>query len=138
MSPANYSYQPGDKGFSRQDRVKKALMKEIGEALANDVKHPLLDNQIISITDIDLSRDFSYAKVYLSFLTQPDTDKTPLLDVIQAAAPKLQGVIGRRLKLRNTTKLSFYADDSLERGNRVTELLNKIANESEQQSDSDE
>ncbi len=131
MSPANYSYQPGDKGFSRQDRVKKALMKEIGEALATDIKHPLLDHQIISITDIDLSKDFSFAKVYLSFLTQPNTDKTPLLEVIQESAPKLQGIIGRRLKLRNTTKLSFYADDSLERGNRVNDLLKKIAQENE-------
>lgn len=127
MSPS-YSHQPSA-SFSRHDRVKKALMRELGEALASDIKHPLLDHQIISITDIDLSKDFAFAKVYLSFLTQPNTDKTPLLEVIQEAAPKLQGIIGRRLKLRNTTKLSFYSDDSLERGSRVHELLKKIADE---------
>lgn len=124
----------GQAGFSRQDRVKKALMREISDALANDVKNPLLDNQIISVTDIELAKDFSFAKVYLSFLSTQSHQ--PLLEVIQEAAPKLQSIVGRRMKLRNTTKLQFFSDDSLERGSRVTSLLEKIAAEREAGSES--
>jgi ribosome-binding factor A len=119
----------GQAGFSRQDRVKKALMREVSDAIANDIKNPALDHQIISITDIDLAKDFSFAKVYLSFLSTQDP--APLLTIIQEAAPKIQSLVGRRMKLRNTTKLQFFNDDSLERGSRVTSLLEKIASERE-------
>lgn len=114
--------------FSRQDRVKKALIREVSDVIATDLKEPSLENKIISITDVDLSRDFSYGKVYLSILGQSASSRE-VVEALQRAAHKIQSTVGRRLKLKNTTKLSFHLDTSLERGSRVNDLLKQLSDE---------
>ncbi len=114
--------------FSRGDRVRKALIREISDVLATEVKEPFLRDKIISVTDLELSKDFSHAKVFLSMLGS-DEDKAKVMELIEEYAPKIRTLVGRRLKLRYTTKLVFRFDDSLERGTRVNELLKKIADE---------
>jgi ribosome-binding factor A len=120
------TYGGSRSSFSRVDKVKKALMREISELIASEIKDPLLDNQIISVTEVDVSKDFAVAKIYLSLLTT-SANPEAILDVLNAAAPKLQNIVGKRLQLRNTTKLSFYLDDSLQRGSRVHELLKQLS-----------
>lgn len=117
--------------YSRMDRVKKAMTRELSDIIAQDVKEPALDNQIISITDIDLSRDFAVGKVYLSVLGS-NSNPQQVADALQSAAHKIQSILGRRLKLKNTTKLSFFLDNSLERGSRVQQLLKKLSDEREE------
>ncbi len=114
--------------FSRGDRVRKALMREVSDVLATEIKEPFLRDKIISVTDIELSKDFSHAKVFLSMFGN-DEDKEQVMALIEEYTPKIRTQVGRRLKLRYTTKLVFHFDDSLERGTRVNELLKKIADE---------
>tara|TARA_B100000287_G_C20033077_1_gene543258 strand:- start:59 stop:445 length:387 start_codon:yes stop_codon:yes gene_type:complete len=112
--------------FSRGDRVRKALMREISDVIATEVKEPAMLDKIISVTDIDLSKDYSFAKVYLSMLGTDD-EKAAVMKVIEEYTPKIRTMVGRRLKLKYTTKLVFFFDDSLERGTRVSELLRQIS-----------
>ena len=114
--------------FSRADRIRKALMREVSDAIATRVKDPLLANKIISVTDVDLSKDYSHARVYISVLGT-DEEKEAIMALLEEYAPQIRTEVGRRLKLRYTTKLVFRFDDSLERGTRVNELLKKIAAE---------
>lgn len=120
--------------YSRLDRVKKAMIREISDVIAQDVKEPALDNQIISITDIDLSRDFAVGKVYLSVMGSSANPQL-VADTLQQSAHKIQAIVGRRLKLKNTTKFSFYLDNSLERGSRVHELLKQLSDERVEEDD---
>ncbi len=112
--------------FSRADRIRKALIREISDVIATVVKDPLMADKIISVTDVDLSRDFSHAKVYISILGSTEA-QNDVMALIEEFTPKIQSEVGRRLKLRYTTRLVFRMDDSLERGTRVNELLKKIA-----------
>lgn len=121
--------------FSRHDKVKKALMREISEAMTTSVKDPRLTDALISVTDIELSSDFSTGKVFVSIFAagRPDADTavTEMLTILNEAAPKMQSVVGRRLQLRNTTKLTFHLDTSLERGVRVSSLLHQLSQENQ-------
>jgi len=114
--------------FSRQDRVKKAMIREISDVIASEVKDPRMADQVVSVTDVDLAKDFSHAKVYVSVFGS-DEAKQLVLTLLDEYSPKIRTQVGRRLKLRNTTKLVFQIDNSLERGSRVTELLKQIADE---------
>ncbi len=114
--------------FSRADRVRKAMIREVSDVINTEIKDPALEHKIISVTDVELARDFSHAKVFVSVLGDEET-REQVMTVIQENAPKIWTEVGRRLKLRYTTKLVFKFDDSLERGTRVNELLKKIASE---------
>jgi ribosome-binding factor A len=111
--------------FSRNDRVRKALMKEMADILMTEIKDPRFDHQVISVTDIDLSGDLSHAKIFFSILADEDT-RTELMTLILEYKPRIRKAIGQRIRLRHTPDIDLRLDDSLERGTRITALLNKI------------
>lgn len=111
--------------FTRSDRVRKTLMKELSDILCRGVKDPRIEG-VVSITDIELPSDFSLAKVYVSVYGSEEQQKQ-VLEALKDNAPKMRKEIGRRIRLRNTPELLFFLDNSLERGSKITELINKIS-----------
>jgi len=111
--------------FSRADRVRKTLMKELSDILHRGVKDPRIEG-VVSITDIELPSDFSLAKIYVSIYGSEE-HQTQVMEALAENAPKMRKEIGRRIRLRNTPELRFYLDNSLERGSHITDLINKIS-----------
>lgn len=111
--------------FTRVDRVRKTLMKELSDILCRGVKDPRIEG-VVSITDIELPSDFSIAKVYVSIYSSEEQQKQ-VMEALKDNAPKMRKEIGKRIRLRNTPELHFFLDDSLERGSKVTDLINKIS-----------
>ncbi len=109
----------------RNERVRKTLMKEISDILLKEIKDPKISG-LVSITDVEVSHDNSYAKVYYSVLS-PDDKKEEIIEAIKRNTPKIRYEIGKRVRLRLTPELNFIPDDSLERGARITELIDKIS-----------
>lgn len=119
-------WQGQGKSHSRQDKVRKALLREIGDILNTEIKDPRLDHQVISVTDVVLSQDMSHAKVYLSILADEDR-RAELMTLLLEHTPKIRKAVGHRVRLRHTPQLHLLLDDSLERGTRMTQLLEQIA-----------
>ena len=111
--------------FTRVDRVRKTLMKELSDILCRGVKDPRIEG-VVSITDIELPSDFSLAKVYISVYGS-EAQQNQVLEALTDNAPKMRKEIGKRIRLRNTPELRFYLDNSLERGSKITDLINKIS-----------
>lgn len=109
----------------RNERVRKTLMKEIADIIQKDIKDTRI-NGIISITDIEMSHDNSFAKVYFSVFT-PNGDKAPVIAALEENKPKIRYEVGKRIRLRLTPDLRFIHDESLERGAKVTDLIDKIS-----------
>jgi ribosome-binding factor A len=109
----------------RNERVRKTLMKEIADILQKELKDSRIQG-VVSITDIELSHDNSFAKVYYSVLA-PETEKAKTIQAITDNTSKVRYEVGKRIRLRLTPELRFIPDDSLERGSHVTELINKIS-----------
>ena len=112
--------------FSRHDKVRKALMREISDIIATEIQAPELQDKIISVTDVELSPDLQHAKVFLSVLGSPE-EQQPVMDILVEAQPRIRQKVGQRIRLRFTPEVHLQLDDSLERGSRVSSLLDQIA-----------
>ncbi len=109
----------------RNERVRKTLMKEIADIIQRELKDSRIHG-VVSITDIEIAHDNSFAKVYYSVLASEE-EKANTIKAITDNTPKIRYEVGKRIRLRLTPELRFIPDDSLERGAQVTELINKIS-----------
>lgn len=110
----------------RNERVRKTLMKEISDIIQKSVRDSRITG-IVSITDIELSHDNSYAKVYFSVFSTSDESKELTIKALEEHSSQIRYELGKRIRLRLTPELRFIPDDSLERGTKVTDLINKIS-----------
>ena len=109
----------------RNERVRKTLMKEIADIIQRNIRDPRIAG-VVSITDIDISHDNSFAKVYFSVFAS-DEAKKQTIAALEENTSKIRYEVGKRIRLRLTPELKFILDDSIERGTKVTELINKIS-----------
>jgi ribosome-binding factor A len=106
----------------RNERVRKTLMKEIADILQKDIK----TDSLVSVLDVQVAHDNSFAKVYYSVFGN-EKQKQKTIEIIEQHTPKIRYEVGKRIRLRLTPELRFIYDDSIERGTKVTELINKIS-----------
>ncbi|MDO5026590.1 MAG: 30S ribosome-binding factor RbfA [Tissierellia bacterium] len=114
----------------RTRRIAKELQKEISAILATEIKDPRI-NSLISVTDVDLTKDLEQAKVYISSLGDEE-DKEDILEGLRNASGFIKRELGIRLKLRNIPDLIFKTDDSIERGIYMDNLISKVLKEDEE------
>ncbi len=112
--------------YSRTDRVRKALMREMGDILRNGLKDPRLTDTVISVTDVEVSGDLRHAKVFVSILTDDDDYKVELMTLLMSYEVKIRKEVAQRIKLRYVPEIKLKLDESLERGTHMTNLLNRI------------
>lgn len=110
----------------RNERVRKTLMKEIADIIQKDIRDSRITG-LISIMDVEVSHDNSFAKVFYSIFGGEDEQKQKTKEALESHVPKIRYEVGKRIRLRLTPELRFVFDDSIERGTKVTELLNKIS-----------
>jgi ribosome-binding factor A len=107
----------------RNERVRKELMRDISEILRKEIRGLA---GVVSVLDIEVSHDNSFAKVIYSVLGSPEqVEKTK--EIIEKSTPKIRFEVGKQIRLRLTPELKFVYTDSLEKGSRVSELIDKIS-----------
>lgn len=107
----------------RNERVRKELMRDISEILRKEIRG--LEG-VVSVVDVEVSHDNSFAKVIYSVLGSPEqVEKSK--EVIEKSTPKIRYEVGKRIRLRLTPELKFVYSDSFEKGSRVTEIIDKIS-----------
>ena len=108
----------------RNERVRKALMREISDVIFRELKDPQICG-MVSITDVEVSSDNSAARVFYSVFGSDEVKKKTIA-ALERHVGQIRHEIGKRIRLRKTPSLLFIPDDSLEHGARMTELINKI------------
>ena len=106
----------------RPQKLGDLIHRELSELLARELRDPRVG--MITITGVDVSPDFSHAKVFYTAL-----DPTHVEDAaqgLQRAAGFLRTRLARRIKLYTTPELRFEYDESVERGDRLSRLINSI------------
>ncbi len=107
----------------RLQRVRELLKREIGEIIRREI--PLDEAGLISINDVLMSSDLHSATVYVGVLgTKQQKQKAGAL--LSHERGRIQGMLGRSIVLKNTPTIRFIVDDSIERGNRVLDILNEL------------
>ena len=114
--------------FGRIDRVRKAMIREVSSIIATELQDPRLEGRIVSVTDVEMTSDLRYAKIFVSVLGD-ESSKESVMEALLEKTPQVRSQVGRRIRLRYTPEVHFFMDDSLERGDRVSELLKQIARE---------
>jgi ribosome-binding factor A len=104
-------------------RVNEQLREVLSDALPS-LKDPRIG--FVTITDVDATTDLELATVYVSVLGD-ETKLRKTLEGLEAARGVLQAHINRELKLRRTPRLTFEYDPSVERGVRMTQLIDELA-----------
>ncbi|MCR4418940.1 MAG: 30S ribosome-binding factor RbfA [Clostridia bacterium] len=118
----------------RVQRVAEQIKKEIASILKHEMKDPRLG--FVSVTDVELSPDLHYAKVYVSVLGD-DQAQRESLEVLNKATGFVRREIGERLSLRFVPELAFRFDPSIQRGARIAELLHQLRREQGETSGTD-
>ncbi len=112
----------------RVERVNDLLRDEISTIVHRELKDPRLVG-MISITEVEISSDYHYAKVFVSVLGTEE-EQASTLTALTAGASFIRRELRNRLKsLRHIPELHFKADHSIERGARISALLNEVARE---------
>jgi len=107
----------------RNERVRKELMRDISEILRKEIRGL---KGVVSIVDVEVSHDNSFAKVIYSVLgSEEDINITK--EVIEKSTPKIRYNVGKVLRLRLTPELRFVYTNGLEESSRVVDLINKIS-----------
>ena len=110
----------------RNERVRKTLIKEVADIIQKEIRDPNIKG-IVSITDVEISHDNSFAKVFFSVLAPNDEDKEKTAQAVIDNTSRIRYEVGKRIRLRLTPELKFCLDESLERGSKITDLINKIS-----------
>ncbi len=106
----------------RIDRVNEEIKKELSLLIANEIKDYRIRDAIITIVKVDCSRDFNYAKVYISVLGD-EKKRDEAAKALNDAKGFLRRGLGQVLKTFHTPELKFIADDTLEYGAKINEIL---------------
>lgn len=106
----------------RQLRVAQEIKKIIAGALERgDVRNPLILNNFVTITDVDVAPDLKYCTVY--FMTLNGQNLGQIEDDLNAEAWGMKKLIASKLKLRYTPDINFRMDTSFAEVDRIEKLL---------------
>lgn len=107
----------------KNTRINSEVQREISEII-RELKDPRV-GIMTSVTDVEVTPDLKYAKVYISALGDDEaSEKT--IEGLKAASGFIRRELARRLNLRNTPELRFLADTSLAYGMKMDKLINEL------------
>jgi ribosome-binding factor A len=113
---------------ARMRRVDEAMRVVLSDAISKDLQDPRVG--FVTVTGVKTSPDLRHAVVYVSVLGD-DAARAASLEGLQSAHGYLQARVSQALRLKHTPSLSFGYDESVDRGMRITQLIQEEATEHE-------
>ena len=110
------------KSFHRTDRVSAQLRRELGTLVHAAVREHGLAST--SVSDVEVTRDMAHAKVFVTVLQAEKAAET--VKALKALAPEIRYQLARAVKLRHVSELHFHYDESVDRGERIDNLLRDL------------
>lgn len=107
----------------RMRRINESVRQVLAETLP-ELKDPRIG--IVTVTGVDTTPDLRHATVYVSVLGS-DRKRRASLQGLEAAHGLLQGRLARQLRMKRTPQLTFEYDPSVERGVRMSKLIDELA-----------
>ena len=104
-------------------RINEELKREISNIINYEVTNSNVTG-IVSVTSVKISPDLRYAKVSISVLNSKNIKQT--LAGLKSSSGFIRSRIAQKVKLRTTPELVFELDDSMQYGEKIDTILNKI------------
>lgn len=113
---------------SRDLKVADFIRDEVAQILQHEMRDPRVGT-FVSVNDVRVSKDLSYADIYVSSLqVNDDADKAELVSVLNGAAGFFRSTLAKRHKMRTTPKPRFHYDELIESGPRLEKLIDQAMN----------
>jgi ribosome-binding factor A len=113
-----------NKSYPRASRVAHQIQRALSELIRREVRDPRLG--MVTLTEVQVSKDLSYAKVFYSVL---GAEKSQAQEILHDASGMLRGAVGRALGLRHSPELRFVTDELIESGAKLSALIHKAVKE---------
>lgn len=110
--------------IKRLGRISEEIKRIVSNAIMTELKDPRI-SPMTSVTEVEVTRDLRYAKIYVSVLGS-ESNKEETLKGLESGKGFIRKEIGENLNLRYTPEPLFYLDKSIEHGFRITKLLNEM------------
>lgn len=107
--------------FKRTDRIAEMIQRKLAVIIPQDLRDPRLKG-FVTITAVKVAADLSHSKVYFTVLNE---DKDVAVQILNAAAPYLRTALARTITLRTVPQLHFVYDESIEYGERLSNLIDE-------------
>ncbi len=115
--------------MSRNSRLAEQIRRELSVIIQMDMRDPRLG--MVSISAVELSKDMSFAKIYFTVLAVEDKEITA--QVLNKSAGFLKKQLSDRMLIRVLPKLNFVYDESVERGRKLSSLIDEAISADAQQ-----
>jgi ribosome-binding factor A len=119
------------RGFERAKRVADLIQKKLANILLQDMTMTDERFGLVTITSVTVSRDLSYAKVYVSVLMDDKEKIKQTVDSLNRAAKSMRYHLAHEVQLRVVPELKFIYDESIARGFRLSTLIDRAVKKSE-------
>jgi ribosome-binding factor A len=106
----------------RPQKVADLIQRELSDLLRREVRDPRVG--MVTITSVDVSPDLSHAKIFFTMLNQEHLKETT--QGLQRAASFLRSQLSKRMSMYTTPELRFVYDESVERGDRLSQLIDSV------------
>lgn len=107
--------------MSRKARLAEQISRELSGVIQMEMRDPRLG--MVTITAVELSRDLSVAKVHYTVFEEDK--KTSTQKVLESSEGFLRKHLASTLSIRSLPRLAFYYDESIERGSRISSMIDK-------------
>lgn len=108
----------------RSDRLSQEIEKEVSDILRRRVRDPRVEG--VTITGVDVTGDLQQAKIYYSILSDKASDDQKTKAGLEKASGLIRKELGSCLSIYKTPELSFTRDESVQYGDKIDQLLNKL------------
>ena len=117
------------KEYSRTQRIGDQMQRELAQLIQREIKDPRLG--LVTITAVDVSRDLSHAKVFVTVMGLEETPENiqQTVRVLKDASGFLRMMLGKAMQLRTVPQLSFSYDASVRRGAELSALIERAVAE---------
>ncbi len=108
----------------KTERISDALIEQISYIIANEVKNGI---KFVTITDVKVSSDLSYAKVYFTVLDESKIDETS--KALKEASGFIRHELRDRVDIRQIPELTFVYDESIKNAQKIEDIIDKLHEE---------
>ena len=117
---------------NRTNKINSELQKNIYDILIGKVKNPHL-TEMFTLTKVDTDKELTVAKVYVSVFSADKDKADATFQAIQSATNFVRSNLFKSMRIRSVPQLTFIRDEQADSGQRIDDLLEKIAEQTAKQ-----
>ena len=112
------------KDSRKYTRMNVEVQKELSQIISHEIKDPRI-HPMTSVVSVEVTPDLKFAKVFVSVLGDED-ERESTMTGLRSATSFIRGQLAKNLNLRNTPQLTFFGDNSIEKGIEMSKKIDEL------------